>query len=96
MKLSKKISTNPWFTRSKNLTRDIGSEDSIASYVLTSSTKRSLEAIHNGFEALEYSRAWTLIGPYGSGKSSFGLFLDALTSHDELKSKRLIRLRHLI
>ena len=47
MKLSKKISTNPWFTRSKNLTRDIGSEDSIASYVLTSSTKRSLEAIHN-------------------------------------------------
>ena len=80
MKLSKKISTNPWFTRSKNLTRDIGSEDSITSYVLTSSTKRSLEAINNGFESLEYSRAWTMIGPYGSGKSSFGLFLDALTS----------------
>ena len=93
MKLSKKISTNPWFTRSKNLTRDIGSEDSIASYVLTSSTKRSLEAIHNGFEALEYSRAWTLIGPYGSGKSSFGLFLDALTSHDELKSKALNKVK---
>jgi len=90
MKLSKKISTNPWFTRSKNLTRDIGSEDSITSYVLTSSSKRSLEAIINGFESPEYSRAWTMIGPYGSGKSSFGLFLDALTSgNEDLKSVAL-------
>ena len=82
MKLSKKISTNPWFTRSINLTRDINSEDSISAYVITSSTKKSLEGIMEGFEKAQYSRAWTLIGPYGSGKSSFGLFLNAITSHN--------------
>jgi len=82
MKLSKKISTNPWFTRSINLTRDINSEDSISAYVITSSTKKSLEGIMEGFEKAQYSRAWTLIGPYGSGKSSFGLFLNAITSNN--------------
>ena len=95
MKLIKKISTNSWFTRSKNLKRDIGSEDSIKSYVLTSSTKRALEAISGGFLNSEYSRAWTLIGPYGSGKSSFGLFLDALVSSSDeaLKTQAINKIR---
>lgn len=95
MKLNKKISTDPWFTRSINITRDTNSSDSISAYVVTSSTKRSLEAITTGFEKLQYSRAWTLIGPYGSGKSSFGLFLNALVSNNnELKKVALKKLHN--
>ncbi len=82
MKLIKKVSTDPWFTRSINLTRDIGSSDSITSYISTSSTKTTLDSIVNGFDEKKYSRAWTLIGPYGSGKSSFGLYLNALASSE--------------
>ena len=81
MKLAKKIATDPWFTRSINLTRDINSEDSIDAYIATSTTKTTLESISKGFENSKYPRAWTLIGPYGSGKSSFGLFLNASNIH---------------
>ena len=91
MKLEKKISTDPWFTRSINLTRDINSSDSISAYVITSSTKKSLESVITGFEKLQYSRAWTLIGPYGSGKSSFGLFLNALTSSEDILRKNALK-----
>ena len=93
MKLAKKIATDPWFTRSINLTRDINSEDSIDAYIATSTTKTTLESISKGFENSKYPRAWTLIGPYGSGKSSFGLFLNALASENKpMQSKAFDRL----
>ena len=94
MKLAKKIATDPWFSRSINLTRDIDSDDSITAYVATSTTQTTLESISKGFEKSKYPRAWTLIGPYGSGKSSFGLFLNALASSENksLQTKALNKL----
>lgn len=44
-------------------------------YVLTAQARASLERILAGLEGHHLARAWTLTGPYGSGKSYFGLFL---------------------
>lgn len=44
-------------------------------YVLTAQARTSLERILAGLEDKQVARAWTLTGPYGSGKSYFGLFL---------------------
>lgn len=44
-------------------------------YVLTAQAQTSLERILSGLEGNHVARAWTLTGPYGSGKSYFGLFL---------------------
>ena len=49
-----------------------------ASYIPTA---RGLEVIHRIARAMsndDAGRAWSLTGPYGAGKSSFGLFLHAL------------------
>ncbi len=47
----------------------------MSSYVLTAQARSSLERILAGLEGNHIARAWTLTGPYGSGKSYFGLFL---------------------
>src|SRR5687768_6227774 len=66
------------FVRSANLERDT-SLSAIADYVPTS---RTLELVERIVEALDQGTgiALSLIGPYGSGKSSAILFLRALFS----------------
>ncbi|MCZ7554719.1 MAG: hypothetical protein M5U05_19450 [Anaerolineales bacterium] len=44
-------------------------------YVLTSQALACLGRIVTGLDEKRPARAWTLTGPYGSGKSYFGLFL---------------------
>ncbi|MEP0761529.1 MAG: hypothetical protein HRF48_02215, partial [Chloroflexota bacterium] len=44
-------------------------------YVLTSQALACLGRIVSGLDDKRPARAWTLTGPYGSGKSYFGLFL---------------------
>ena len=79
MKLNKVISLNNWFSKSVNLERDSSTSEALSSYVPTSVSKRMLSSF---FESQKkdkrLSRAWSLIGPYGSGKSSFALFLTGL------------------
>src|SRR4051812_34294337 len=64
------------FTRSASLERDRGAA-SIDSYV---PTVRALELIERLTEDLERGTggAYSIIGPYGSGKSSAALFIGAL------------------
>ena len=78
MKLDKLINIDGWFSRSINVERDNLSLDAINAYVLTSTGLKTLKNIANGFTYSKQPRAWSLIGPYGSGKSSFAIFLNAL------------------
>lgn len=78
MKLVKLIKVDNWFSRSINLERDVTSLDAINSYVPTSTAIKSLKSIFQTFNNKKIARSWSLIGPYGSGKSSFGIFLNAL------------------
>ena len=78
MKLNKYVKINHWFSRSINLERDTSSEESLGSYVITSTAIKTLRLILEAFHDKKHPRSWSLIGPYGSGKSSFGIFLTAL------------------
>ena len=78
MKLNKYVKINHWFSRSINLERDTSSEESLDSYVITSTAIKTLRLILEAFHDKKHPRSWSLIGPYGSGKSSFGIFLTAL------------------
>ena len=78
MKLTKLINVDNWFSRSINLERDKSSIDAVNAYVPTSTAIKTLRLIIKTLNNSKISRSWSLIGPYGSGKSSFGIFLNAL------------------
>lgn len=77
------------FSRSVNLTRDCDSSDLIRSYLPTSRALDALRQIAAGLAGEPGSRALALIGPYGSGKSAFGLFLGALLSAPESTQRQI-------
>ena len=78
--LDQQIRLRSAFSRSINLTRDSDSLELIRSYLPTSRALDALRQIASGLSSEPGNRALALIGPYGSGKSAFGLFLSALLS----------------
>jgi len=88
MSLSNSISVNSNYTRSINLERDADSLAVIESYIPTSRAISTLHKIQNTFSSQDMPRAWGLIGPYGSGKSSFAIFLSHLFANQELLSSQ--------
>ena len=78
MSLADKIEVNTRYTRSTNVERDRGSRSIIEAYLPTARGIGLLDDITGVLGADDQPRAWSLIGPYGSGKSSFALFLHEL------------------
>lgn len=68
------------FRRSVNIDRDTGSPDALDGYVVTPAVRRALSQITDGLDDASGDRAWNLVGPYGSGKSAFAVFLADLLS----------------
>ena len=66
------------YTRSINLERDIDSDQVLNAYIPTSKAMTVLDKIAETFNSQSMPRAWSLVGPYGSGKSSFAMFLTHL------------------
>ncbi|MEK7994346.1 MAG: hypothetical protein AAB403_11135 [Planctomycetota bacterium] len=75
MQLANVVTVAPRFTRAVNLERDIASQGAVEGYVVTSTAQSVLDRLVRTFKAAAGQRAWTLTGPYGSGKSAFALFL---------------------
>ncbi|MBT8421439.1 MAG: hypothetical protein KJO08_11355, partial [Gammaproteobacteria bacterium] len=75
MSLTDKVRINTHYTRSINLERDGASEAVARAYIPTSMALRILGRMVDALEAYETPRAWSLVGPYGSGKSSYAIFL---------------------
>ena len=61
------------FLRSVNLERDFYSPDPLDGYLLTASAVVAFDRLAAGI-AQPHARAFSLTGPYGSGKSAFALF----------------------
>ena len=97
MKLKKAIAINNWYTRSINIERDGNSTSALNAYIPTTVAKKVLVAFLNSFSEGRNQQAWSLIGPYGSGKSSFGLFLKGLmsSSASEMNQIASIKLKDL-
>ena len=62
------------FRRSVHIERDFYTENSLDGYVLTVTAREMLSRVISTFENEATSKAWSLTGPYGSGKSAFALF----------------------
>ena len=62
------------FRRSVHLERDFYRENAIDGYVLTATAREMLSRVISTLENESSSKAWSLTGPYGSGKSAFALF----------------------
>ena len=68
------------FRRSVNLDRDAGFTEALDGYIVTPAVRRALSQITDGIDDAAGDRAWSLVGPYGSGKSAFAVFLADLLS----------------
>ena len=78
MSLADRIKVKTRYTRSTNVERDSGSVATVAAYHPTTRGISLLEDVAAALGKDSQPRAWSLIGPYGSGKSTFGVFLHAL------------------
>ena len=78
MSLADRIKVKTCYTRSTNVERDSRALATIAAYCPTTRGVDLLEDVAAAFGTDNQPRAWSLIGPYGSGKSTFGVFLHAL------------------
>ena len=63
------------FHRSVHLERDFYTDENVLEgYVVTATAREVLGRIVSALENNQSSKAWSLTGPYGSGKSAFALF----------------------
>lgn len=66
------------YSRSINLERDLSVIDSVLGYIPTAWTLEIVERILTAFSTPHSTRAWTITGVYGTGKSAFAHFLTSL------------------
>ena len=71
------------FQRSVHLERDFYTENALDGYVVTVKARETLTRLITAQESGATSRAWSLTGPYGSGKSAFALFTAKLLGNPE-------------
>ena len=76
--LSKLFQIKGRFRRSVHLERDFYTENALDGYILTVTGREMLARIIATLENETTSKAWSLTGPYGSGKSAFALFTTKL------------------
>lgn len=87
MKYSDHINIDTIYTRSINIERDTDSPEIVKSYVPTSRAVNTLYRIADTFDQDSIPRSWALIGPYGSGKSSFAVYLSHLLDDPDKEAK---------
>ena len=71
------------YRRSVHLERDFYAENSLDGYVVTVTARETLHRLISALENPSASKAWSLTGPYGSGKSAFALFAAKLLGDPE-------------
>lgn len=72
------------FVRSISLVRDIYSVSATQGYVLTPIGRDLLRRFAEALSGTSATRAWSITGPYGSGKSAFALFAAQLLAGEDL------------
>jgi hypothetical protein len=93
MKLSECISVAPRYSRAINLERVLHSEVAVQGYVLTSTGLDCIARIADAVDRPSGGTAWTLTGPYGTGKSAFALYMTRLLGNreDSKEARKLLQ-----
>ena len=81
--LSSLIVVNSRFARSVSITRDETRSDALEGYILTPNGRDILRRLATSLRGESSTRAWSLTGPYGSGKSSLALMAAQVLSGDD-------------
>src|ERR1041384_2198025 len=81
--LDKLILVSPRFARSVSLVRDAHRADALDGYILTPTGRDVLRRLSDALRGDSPTRAWSLTGPYGSGKSALALFAAQLLSGND-------------
>ncbi|NNJ11761.1 hypothetical protein EKD04_015605 [Chloroflexales bacterium ZM16-3] len=79
------------YTRSVHLQRDFGTRASLDGYQVTPLVIQTIERVMAGIEPNATNRAFSIIGPYGAGKSAFGVFLAHFLTSPESSRRKLVR-----
>ncbi len=74
------------FQRSVHLERDFYTENTLDGYILTVTAREILSRVVATLENEVTSKAWSLTGPYGSGKSAFALFTAKLLGNPDVST----------
>jgi len=75
LKISELFEISNRFLRSAHLERDFHDPNALNEYILSDFARNCLKRLAKGLENNSGQRAWRITGDYGSGKSSFALFL---------------------
>lgn len=80
--LTSLLKVSPRYQRAINLTASVDSACSLDGYIITPNILEALQRIISCIHT-NSSRAFSLYGPYGTGKSSFSVFLSQLLGQDK-------------
>jgi hypothetical protein len=69
------VLVSPRYARSVSLARDAQRTDALDGYILTPTGRHVLSRLADALRDNSPTRAWSLTGPYGSGKSAFALLV---------------------
>ena len=83
MYLSQIFEVNKRFQRSVNIEQDWENHKNLEGYLLTPTAKQITKQILLGIQTKDTPTAWTITGPFGTGKSAFALFLTDLLANDQ-------------
>ena len=84
------VSISPRFARSANLERDVTSVDPLDGYIVTARAIDVVDRLVTRATCSASGGAWSITGPYGSGKSSLALLIDgAFGEEGEVRNKAL-------
>lgn len=86
------LSVRSRYVRAVNIGRDLDDASALDGYLMTDSVRHALSRLCQGLMASSSQRAWRITGSYGSGKSTFGLFLANLFTHPLSKRSAVGRL----
>lgn len=85
------------YLRSVNLESDGENYQSYQGYIITPNVAQSLNRIFLGLSDEQGQKTYTLIGPYGSGKSAFAVYLNQILAKDDriaCKAHELLAAQH--
>jgi hypothetical protein len=87
-RLDKFVAVSSRFARSVSLVRDAHRSDALDGYILTPTGRDVLRRLADALRGDTSTRAWSLTGPYGSGKSAFALLTAQLLGGDQKVCQR--------
>lgn len=91
--LSESVSVRGRFHRSVQIERDWSSGEHLKGYLLTPNARALAARIIEGLFSPHGPRSWSMVGPYGSGKSSFTLFLTDILASPQAQTEEGVRLQ---